>query len=140
MSIHNKLLSDATNLDLAALINTYGPPHYPTKRDPAGRLNEVFWAHYFATLNEILYENLEGDFYQYCEKRSGIFYRLSEHLLRQQISNDILNGANNWPGYLPMAQLRNSRHIAGVHSHLKGIVEKEGAFNCQRDYIHLPNG
>jgi putative DNA primase/helicase len=140
MSIHNKLLSDATNLDLAALIDTYGPPHYPTKRDPAGRLNEVFWAHYFATLNEILYENLEGDFYQYSEKRCGIFHRLSEHLLRQQISNDILNGANNWPGYLPLAQLRNSRHISGVQSHLKGIVEKEGAFNYQRDYIHLPNG
>lgn len=140
MTIHNQLLSDTTNLDLTALIATYGPPHYCTKRNPVGTLNEVFWAHYFAMFNEILYENLEIQFYQYIEQQAGIFHPFSEHLLRQQISNDILYAANNWPGYPALAQLRNSRHIAGVLSHLKGIVQKGGAFNCQRNYIHLPNG
>src|SRR6516162_4218953 len=130
MTIQNQLLSDTSNLNLAGLIAAYGPPHYTTKRNPVGVLNEVFWANYFATLNEILYENLEGDFYRYIEKQHGIFHRFSEHLLKQQISSDILYAANNWPGYLPLAQLRNSKHIAGVLSHLKGVLEKEGAFNA----------
>jgi phage/plasmid-associated DNA primase len=140
MTIHNQLISDTASLDLSALITTYGAPHYHTKRNPVGVLNEVFWAHYFATFNEIVYENLETQFYQYIEQQSGIFHPFSDHLLRQQISNDILAAANTWPGYDALAQLRNSRHIAGVVSHLKGVVQKEGAFNVHHNYIHLPNG
>ena len=140
MTIHNQLLSDTTNLDLAALIAAYGPPHYPTERNPVGTLNEVFWAHYFATFNEILYENNEIEFYRFIEQSAGIYHRFSEHLLRQQISNDILSAANTWAGYGALAQLRNTRHITGVLSHLKGVVQKEGVFNQQRNYIHLPNG
>ena len=140
MTIHNQLLSDTTNLDLAALIAAYGPPHYPTERNPVGTLNEVFWAHYFATFNEILYENNEIEFYRFIEQSAGIYHRFSEHLLRQQISNDILHAANTWTGYGALAQLRNTRHITGVLSHLKGVVQKEGVFNQQRNYIHLPNG
>ena len=65
MTIHNQLLSDTMTLDLSALIKKYGAPHFPTKRNPVGTLNEVFWSAFFATLNEILYENREGEFYGY---------------------------------------------------------------------------
>ena len=52
MTIHNQLLSDTMTLDLSALIKKYGSPHFPTKRNPVGTLNEVFWSAFFATLNE----------------------------------------------------------------------------------------
>ena len=63
-----------------------------------GTLNEVFWSAFFATLNEILYENREGEFYGYGGK---IYDPTSEHLLRQQLTNDICerprSGLDTWP-------------------------------------------
>jgi phage/plasmid-associated DNA primase len=139
MTIHNQLFTDTRGLDLKNLIQAFGPPHYPTTRNPVGTLNEDFWAAFIATHNEILFENREGEFYKYFPP-IGIYRLLSGHLLLQQISNDILAASVKWPGYGALAQLRNARHICGVATHLKGYVQKEGAFDQQRDYIHVQNG
>ena len=137
MTIHNQLLSDTMTLDLSALIKKYGAPHFPTKRNPVGTLNEVFWSAFFATLNEILYENREGEFYGYGGK---IYDPTSEHLLRQQLTNDILRASQEWPGYLALSQLCNARHLGGVLTHLKGMTQMEGVFSRPREYIHVANG
>jgi phage/plasmid-associated DNA primase len=121
------------------MIQTYGPPHYPTKRNPIGSLNEDFWAAFIATYNEIIFENRENDFYKYFPP-IGIYRLLSSHLLMQQISNDILSASQNWSGYDALAELRNSRHLSGVLAHIKGYVQKEGAFDQQRNYVHVQNG
>ena len=137
MTIHNQLLSDTMTLDLSALIKKYGAPHFPTKRNPVGTLNEVFWSAFFATLNEILYENREGEFYGYGGK---IYDPTSEHLLRQQLTNDILRASQEWLGYLALSQLCNARHLGGVLTHLKGMTQMEGVFSWPREYIHVANG
>ena len=137
MTIHNQLLSDTMTLDLSALIKKYGAPHFPTKRNPVGTLNEVFWSAFFATLNEILYENREGEFYGYGGK---IYDPTSEHLLRQQLTNDILRASQEWLGYLALSQLCNARHLGGVLTHLKGMTQMEGVFSRPREYIHVANG
>ena len=137
MTIHNQLLSDTMTLDLSALIKKYGAPHFPTKRNPVGTLNEVFWSAFFATLNEILYENREGEFYGYGGK---IYDPTSEHLLREQLTNDILRASQEWPGYLALSQLCNARHLGGVLTHLKGMTQMEGVFSRPREYIHVANG
>jgi putative DNA primase/helicase len=139
MTIQNKLYTDLSNLDLEAYIKEYGPPHYPTKRDPAGRLNERFWATLFAVHNEILFENREGEFYKYAPP-IGIYERLTQHLIMQQIANDIWTASQNWPGYTALGQLCNARHISGVLAHGKGLLQKEGVFDRRRDYIHTLNG
>jgi putative DNA primase/helicase len=137
MTIHNHLHTNVLNFDLGQHIQEYGPPHYPTKRDPAGHLNEVFWSAFFATFNEIIYENKEDQFYKYGGR---IYDATSVHLLREQISSDIMKASQDWPGYGPMAQLCNARHLSGVVTHLKGKVQMEGAFNHRREYIHVDNG
>jgi hypothetical protein len=139
MTIQNQFFTDTTNLNLAKLIKIYGPPHYPSERNPAGILNEDFWAAFIASHNEIIFENRENEFYKYFAP-VGIYQILSVHLLLQQISNDILAASQNWPGYKALAQLRNARHISGVATHLKGYVQKEGAFDQRRNYIHVQNG
>jgi hypothetical protein len=139
MSIHNRLYTDLQSFDLAQHIQGYGPPHYPTRRNPVGTLNERHWAALLALHNEILFENREGEFYKYCQP-IGIYELLSAHLLLEQLANDIWTAAQNWPGYGALAQLCNARHLAGVLTHIKGLVQKEGAFDQQRNYIHVKNG
>jgi hypothetical protein len=110
--IKNKLSTDASGLDLKTLVEEYGPPHYPTKRNPVGYLNEDFWAAFFATCNDLLFENNEGEFYKYF-KPHGIYKLFATHMLIQQISNDILGASRDWPGYTALAQLRNVHHPIG---------------------------
>jgi phage/plasmid-associated DNA primase len=138
MTIHNQLLSSITNFDLRHVIGAYGPPLYTTKRkDRLGTLNEKFWAAFYATLNEVLFENRENQFYQYNDK---IYIPQSEHLIMDQISNDILNASLTWKGYEGLAPLRNSRYVAGALRYLKGMVQQESAFDKKTNLIHVANG
>jgi putative DNA primase/helicase len=137
MTIHNQDITDTDGLDLEGLVKEYGAPHWPTSRNPVGTLNERFWANFFATFNEVIFENREDDFYKYGGK---IYDLVSQHLLRSQLANDIQRAAREWSGYFPLSQLCNARHLSGVLTHLKGIVQKEGVFSCHRDYIHVANG
>jgi len=139
MSIQNQFFTDLQNFDLCRHVQDYGPPHYPTKRNPVGILNERFWAALLAVYNEILYENREGEFYKYFPP-IGIYRLLSEHLLRQQLNQDIWGAAQSWPGYGALAQLCNTRHLVGVISQAKGLLQKEAAFDQQRNYVHVRNG
>ena len=94
--IHNQLVrSDTTSLDLRALIQKYGPPHFTTKSNPVGTLNEVFWSAFFATLNEIIYENREGEFYKFNDR---IYGTVSPHVLMDQLTNDVLRFAKEQQG------------------------------------------
>ena len=139
MTIQNKLLTDLQNFDLGEHIRNYGPPHYPNKRNPVGILNERFWAALLAINNGILFENREGDFYKYSLP-IGIYELFTAHLLLEQLANDVWDASQNWPGYRALGQLCNARHLSGVLTHIKGLVQKEGAFDQQRNYIHVKNG
>jgi P4 family phage/plasmid primase-like protien len=137
MTIYNQYCTDLRNFDLGAHIKKYGPPHWTTKQNPVGQLNEDFWAALEADLNHILFENRENEFYKYD---SRIYTRFSAHLLLQQISNDILRASDTWQGYRPLAQLRNAKHISGVVAHFKGYTQKEEAFRNNVGLIHVANG
>jgi phage/plasmid-associated DNA primase len=110
---------------------------YTKRQDRTGTLNENFWAAFYATLNEIRFENRENEFYKYNDK---IYEAFSTHLLMDQISNDIFNCSCVWPGYEALAELRNARQVTGVVTQLKGKVQKEGMFSQRREYIHVANG
>ena len=64
----------------------------------------------------------------------------SEHLLREQLTNDILRASEEWPSYLALSQLCNARHLGGVLTHLKGMTQMEGVFSRSREYVHVANG
>jgi phage/plasmid-associated DNA primase len=139
--IHNQFFSDMTASDLQNrvqdIIRIYGPPHYPTKRNPVGTLNERFWAAFYAALNEVLFENRENQYYQFNGK---IHETRSPYLIMDQISNDIMVAAQNWSGYAALAELRNNRHTSGIHNCLKGMVQQQGIFDRRKPYIHVNNG
>ena len=68
MTIYNELYTNLQNFNLGDHIKKYGPPHWPTKRNPAGVLNEDFWAALEAELNYILFEDREKEFYKYNDR------------------------------------------------------------------------
>jgi hypothetical protein len=137
MTIHNQLLSSVCGFDPRPLIAAYGPPLYSGRKGARGILNEKFWAAFYATLNEVIFENRENQFYQYNGK---IYIPHSEHLIMDQISNDILNAAQAWPGYGALAELRNNKHVTGAFRYLKGMVQQEAAFDNKGGLIHVANG
>jgi P4 family phage/plasmid primase-like protien len=137
MTIHNQLLSSASGFDPRPLVAAYGPPLYTKRKDRIGALNEKFWAAFYASLNEVIFENREKQFYQFNEK---IYIPQSEHLIMDQISNDIFAAAQNWKGYASLDALRNSRDVAGAIRYLKGMVQQEGAFDNKESVIHVANG
>jgi hypothetical protein len=84
MTIQNNLSTDLRSFNLDTHIKNYGPPHYPTKRNPVGNLNERFWAALVAVYNEILFENRESEFYKYTPQ-IGIYEPFTQHLLLAQL-------------------------------------------------------
>src|SRR5215471_8999379 len=104
MTIQNQLLSSIAGFDPRPLVAAYGPPLYTKRKDRTGTLNENFWAAFYATLNEIRFENRENEFYRFNEK---IYEQFSTHLLMDQIGNDIFNCSQIWQGYEALAELRN---------------------------------
>ena len=88
MTIHNQLLSQVCGFDPRSLVAAYGPPLYTKRKDRIGALNEKFWAAFYASLNEVIFENRENQFYQFNQK---IYSEQSEHLIMDQISNDTWN-------------------------------------------------
>jgi putative DNA primase/helicase len=114
----------------------YGEPHFPTKRNPVGTLNEPFWAALYRSEHDILFEPQEHAFYEF----GGDIYRLlTTHLILDRLSNR-LRGIARTSSYPFLDQLTGTRHLNGVISHLKGQVQKEDAFNNEHGLIHVANG
>ena len=62
----------------------YGEPHFTTKRNPVGTLNEPFWAALYRSEHHILFEPQEHTFYEF----GGDIYRLlTTHLILDRLSN-----------------------------------------------------
>jgi P4 family phage/plasmid primase-like protien len=113
----------------------YGEPHFFTKKNPVGILNEPFWAALYRSENDILFEPQEHVFYEF----TGDIYRLlTTHLILDRLSNRLRKIARR--SYPFLDQLTGTRHLNGVISHLKGQVQKEDAFNNEHGLIHVANG
>jgi len=114
----------------------YGEPHFATKRNPVGSLNEPFWAALYRCEHDILFEPNENTFYEF----GGDIYRsLTTHLVLDRLSNRLRELAieNDYPF---LNQLTGTRHLNGAISHLKGQTQKAEAFNNERGLIHVANG
>jgi P4 family phage/plasmid primase-like protien len=114
----------------------YGGPHFPTPRNPAGNLNEPFWAALYRTEHDILFESNENQFYQFAR---DIYRPRSEHAILNQIAERLREAAAA-SQYERLAELTGRRHVSGVIAHLKGQVEKVDAFVGDRNFIHVANG
>jgi P4 family phage/plasmid primase-like protien len=114
----------------------YGAPHFPTKRNPVGSLNEPFWAALYRCEHDILFEPNENTFYEF----GGDIYRsLTTHLVLDRLSNRLRKVAIEYDDPF-LNQLTGTRHLNGAISHLKGQTEKKEAFNNEQGLIHVANG
>jgi hypothetical protein len=118
------------------VLREYGEPHFPTKKNPVGSLNEPFWAGLYRSEHHILFEPNERSFYEFA----GDIYRvLTTHLILDRLSNRLREVARS--GTYPfLQQLTATRHLDGAISHLKGQVQKEEAFNNNNGFVHVANG
>jgi P4 family phage/plasmid primase-like protien len=119
------------------VLQHYGEPHFPTPRNPAGTLNEPFWAGLYRSEHNILFEPRENQFYEY----GGDIYRpLTSHLILDRLAERLRGAASEYSQYSPLAQLTTTRHLNGAIAHLKGQTQKEEAFSNDAGLIHVANG
>jgi hypothetical protein len=126
-------------IDLQLLIKKFGPPGYENSKGQLTKLNEPFWAAYYAASREkIIFEPTEGRLYDY-RPEAGIFTPQSDDLTRTQLAEHLFNAAHSFTGYSPLEQLRSAQHVKGVIAHLRGQIEKYNFFNQKDYYAHLGN-
>jgi P4 family phage/plasmid primase-like protien len=114
----------------------YGEPHFVTRRNPVGSLNEPFWAALYRCEHDILFEPHENTFYEYV---GDIYRSITNHLILTKLSNRLREVARL--GVYPwLDHLTGSRHLNGAIAHLKGQVQKEEAFNNEHGLVHVANG
>ena len=122
----------------AKLKQLYGEPFYTTDKGVLTGINEAYWAGLYAEENELLHEPDERSFYAY-RGETGLFEVESADALRTRISARMLE-ASRQAGVFALQQKRTARTLHSVITHLRGIVERRGAFAERRKMIHLANG
>jgi phage/plasmid-associated DNA primase len=126
-------------IDIKAIIQEFGVPAYANDKGKLTRLNDNFWAAYYAGYREkIIYEPCEREFYDF-ESTSGIFTPKSSDAIRTELSALVFEGANNWDGWYGMNVFRNAENLAGTITHLRGHVEERDFFNHPSHFVHLGN-
>ena len=125
--------------DIKALIQKFGPPAYENANGVLSRVNENFWAAYYAKQREqIIFEPLEQEFYDY-DSGSGIFMPKSPDAIRVEMSALMLNGSQDWQGFKALEQFRSAKNLNGAITFLRGQVEERDFFNHEYPYVHLGN-
>jgi phage/plasmid-associated DNA primase len=116
----------------------YGEPFYFNEFGILTSINEAYWAGMHASENELLYEPDEKVFYQYSAA-TGLYEVESTDLLRTKIASRILE-ASRQANVFDLQKKRSATTINNVTAHLRGTVERRGAFAGKRQFIHLANG
>lgn len=122
----------------AKLRKLYGEPIYTNDKGALTGINEAYWAGMHAAENEMLYEPDEKAFYQYSSE-TGLYEVESADVVRNKISSRMLEVSRE-ANVFDLQKKRSATTLNNVTSHLRGIVERRGAFAEKRRFIHLANG
>jgi hypothetical protein len=126
-------------IDIKAIIQEFGPPAYENDKGKLSKLNENFWAAYYASQREkIIFEPDERAFYDF-DSSAGIFVPKSSDLIRKELSALVLDGAQTWNGFQALEQFRSERNLSGALTFLRGHVEERDFFNTPFHSVHLGN-
>ena len=121
----------------AKLRKLYGEPIYTNDKGALTGINEAYWAGMHAAENEMLYEPDEKAFYQYSAE-TGLYEVESADVVRNKISSRMLEVSRE-ANVFDLQKRRSATTLNNVTSHLRGIVERRGAFAEKRRFIHLAN-
>ncbi len=122
----------------AELRRLYGEPYYMNDKGAITGINEAFWAGMHAAENVVLHEPDEKAFYRY-NPGTGIYEVETADAIRHAISCRMLE-ASRQSGVFELQKKRGTATLTNVVAHLRGMVEKRGAFAGRKSAIHLANG
>ena len=122
--------------NIEELQRLYGEPYYTHKNGIS--LNESFWAGLFDSENIVLWEPSERAFYSY-QPDTGIYEEESADAIKRRISDRLLK-ASRQMNCFELEKQRSDSRLNSIVAHLRGIVERRGAFVQQERRIHLANG
>ena len=120
---------DGTSIS-SQLVDQYGRPFYFNKSKEVSSLNEAYWAAAYFAENIILFDPVGREFYRY-DASNGLFSELSEHVIKREIANKILQVSRDIKEPT-LERHRKNYVLSNIVSHLKGAAERRGAFvkNC----------
>ena len=116
----------------------YGEPFYKDSDGNPRSLNESFWAGLFASENVVLWEPAERAFYRY-RADTGIYEEESADVIKRRISERLLQASRQMNCFWLETQRGDSK-LDRIVGHLRGIIERRGAFARPERRIHLANG
>jgi hypothetical protein len=116
----------------------YGEPFYTNDKGQITNINEAYWAGLHARENVVFYEPDEKAFYAYDES-TGKYEVQSVGVIRKKISDRMLEVSRQANAF-ELQKKRGATTLNNVIAHLRGTVEKRGAFAERRNFIHLANG
>ena len=122
----------------AKLREQFGEPFYTNEKGALTGINEAYWAGLHAAENEILFEPDEKAFYLY-NPVTGLYEIESADAIRAKISGRMLE-VSRQANVFDLQKRRTATTLHNVISHLRGMVERRGAFAERRQFIHLANG
>lgn len=122
----------------AKLRESYGEPFYTNDKGQITNINEAYWAGLHARENIVFYEPDEKAFYAYDES-TGKHEVESADVVRKKLSDRMLE-ASRQANAFELQKKRNATTLNNVIAHLRGTVERRGAFSEKRNFIHLANG
>jgi putative DNA primase/helicase len=120
------------------LRQVYGEPFYKDRQGNPRSMNESFWAGLIADENVILWEPSERRFYIY-RADTGIYEEESVDMIKRRISERMLEASRQMNCPWLETQRKDSK-LDRIVGHLRGIVERRGAFAQRERRIHLANG
>jgi phage/plasmid-associated DNA primase len=134
----NDAVSDDGGESVDVLRQQYGEPFYTDAKGNPCSLNESYWAGLFGLENIMLWEPDERAFYRY-RAESGIYEEESVDVIKRRISERLLE-ASRQMNCLWLEKQRSDSRLSSIVAHLRGILERRGAFVRPERRIHLANG
>jgi phage/plasmid-associated DNA primase len=119
------------------IVERYGDPYYLTDNGKLLGINESFWAGLHNTEHIQLYEPNERKFYRYDDS-TGLYKEITADVIKQEISRRILDVSRE-DNINDLERKRNNTTLNNIIGQLKGICEKQDAFNNKKNIVHLAN-
>ncbi len=101
-------------------------------------VNQSYWGGLYHAENTVLFDPLEGGFYQYCCE-TGIYSQISPDAIKQAISARMLEYSRQDTRLAGLEKFRSDQLLNAIVSQLRGIAEKRNAFVDRPLAIHLAN-
>jgi putative DNA primase/helicase len=126
----------------AGLRLKYGEPVFFGSRNDelyVKEVNQAYWGGLYAAENIALFEPDEQIFYRYSPE-TGLYAPESADVIKQSISARMLKMSREVQDVASLETFRDNGTLNAIVAHLRGIIERRGAFASRQRIVHLSNG